>query len=211
MRLGRARAAAKRTTRLALADGGVGPLLQRDYWAVIRDCRGSPEDVMAYVSRHFERFAPREFVNFEREKAPNEPAPTPGEPLEPGTVLKVHIVAAGDFRVRVTHRDSQSLTLATVKGHPEAGRITFGAYRNAHDDVIFHIRSRARSGSRKHYLGFLGVGESMQTTVWTDFVNRVAACTGDGVRGWIYANTAECADEPPDEQRVTPTFEARGN
>lgn len=198
------RSSARRAKELALADEGVGPLLQRDYWGVIRECRASPTEVMTYVSRHFEAFAPRELVVFRRQEQ-HEGA------LAAGDMLDVDIVGAGCFAVRVIHCSPQSFTLGTVKGHPEAGRITFGAYRNSHGDVIFHIRSRARSGSRKHYLGFLGVGESMQTTVWTDFVNRVAVAVGEGVMGWIHAETCHCEDEPEELERDTPTFEARGN
>lgn len=183
---------------------GFGPLLQRDYWAVVRDCRGGPADVARYVSRRFEHFAPESLVVFRRRSHP-------GEVLEVGDELDVHILGAGHFAVRVICADAQSFTLATMTGHPEAGRITFGAYRNGRGEVIFHIRSRARSSTRARYLGFLGVGEPMQTTVWTDFVNRVAVAVGGGVRGWIHATTARAEDEPEERARSTPTFFARGN
>ena len=55
-------------------------------------------------------------------------------------------------RVRVVDTNSLSLTLATDDGHPEAGRITFGVYPNDEGDIVFHIRSRARSGSKRFTL-----------------------------------------------------------
>ena len=119
----------------------------------------------------FAEFVPAELAAFRR---------LAGEgPLTVGDVLDVHIRAAGTYRVRVTHRDENSFTLTTLPGHPEAGRITFGAYPNERGDVIFHIRSRARSGSVGHYLGFVAMGEAMQTETWAEFVNRVALTVGD--------------------------------
>ena len=51
--------------------------------------------------------------------------------------LDIRIVPGQACRVRVLHEDAQSITFGTLAGHPEAGRITFGAYRNAAGDVIF--------------------------------------------------------------------------
>lgn len=187
-------------SRLVPAQLGAGPLLQRDYWAVIEQCRLDPARLVRRVADHFEHFPPRELARFERRR--------PG-PLEVGDTLAVHIFGAGDTEVQVIHQDALSFTLATVQGHPEAGRITFGAYRNRRGDVIFHVRSRARSSSRLKRLGFLGVGEPMQTATWTDLIDHVAADAGRGVIGWIHAETRPCADEPEEQSAGTPTFYAR--
>ncbi len=115
--------------------------------------------------------------------------------------------------MRVVNRDAQSITLATLAGHPEAGRITFGAYRNDYRDVVFHIRSRARSGSRAHYAGFLTAGEAMQTNTWTDFVQAVAYTFGDGIVGFVHAESRRMSEreEPEtDETLCAPTFLAEG-
>jgi hypothetical protein len=58
--------------------------------------------------------------------------------LEVGDELDIHIRLAGDARVRVVHTCPCSITLATLEGHPEAWRITFGAYRDANGHVVFH-------------------------------------------------------------------------
>ncbi len=192
-----------RQTELRLASRGVGPLLRRDYWAVIRDCRYSPTQVAATVRRHFPAFSPPEIARFQRLGAQD-------RRLEVGDELKVHIAGAGTFRVRVTHADAQSITLATESGHPEAGRITFGSYRNGRGDVIFHIRSHARSGSRFTRAGFLATGEVMQTSTWTDFINRVAVAFGEGPIGFVHAETSPCEDEPADIEEHEPTFVAAG-
>jgi hypothetical protein len=185
---------------------GAGPLLQRDYWALIEGCTCSPSELMELVASRFAELAPEELVVFSREDGRDH------APLERGDELEVKIRGAGTFHVRIIHRDAQSLTMATLTGHPEAGRITFGAYRNARGDVIFHIRSRARSGSRVKYLGFRTGGEAMQTNTWTDFVNTVALTVGEGVIGFIHAETAVMEQEHESADDVQgPTFLARGD
>jgi hypothetical protein len=189
---------------LILAGEGSGPLLQRDYWGIVRDCILSPAELMARLAEDFCAFAPPELVHFERRHGAR-------GPLEQGEELEVAIRMAGRFRVRVLHRDRQSLTLGTLRGHPEAGRITFGAYRNAEGDVIFHVRSRARSSSRARLAGFGAAGEPMQTTTWTDFIDRLAHTFGSGVIGAIHAETVQIEDEPSDPETIcSPTFRAVG-
>lgn len=194
----------ERAPELFPASRGVGPLLQRDYWAVIRRCRLSPAELGTFLATRFADFAPAEWVGFQRPGGES-------APLQQGDLIEVHIRGVGDCAVQVIHRNPQSLTLATVRGHPEAGRITFGAYRNRRGDVVIHIRSRARSSSRKNYAGFLGPGDPMQTSTWTDFVNRVAVSVGEGVVGYIRADTRRIADEDEEHATHAPTYEARGN
>lgn len=199
----RKRSPGDREVDILLATQGVGPLLRRDYWAVIRNCRYPPARIVGIVRRHFRAFAPEELVRFSRRDGTD-------RPIEEGDELIAHIAGYRRVRVRATHVCEQSFTLATEPGHPEAGRITFGAYRNRRGDVIFHIRSHARSSGRVTRAGFLATGEVMQTSTWTDFVNRVAVAFGDGVIGFIHAETDRCADEPPEVATHAPTFEATG-
>ena len=129
-------------------------------------------------------------------------------------MLEVRIRAAGTFRVCVACRTTQTLTLATLTGHPEAGRITFGAYRNDYGDVIFHIRSRARSSTRARYIGFLMMGEAMQTTTWADFVTSVAFTFGESVIGYVHVETSRIRGRRADEvdaSALSATFLAEGN
>jgi hypothetical protein len=190
---------------LQAAGAGVGPLLQRDYWAVIDGCSLAPAEVMSLVTRRFVELAPPETVVFHREGGV-------AKALDVGDELRVDIHLAGGYRVRVVHKDAQSFTLATLVGHPEAGRITFGAYRNAAGDVIFHIRSRARARSAAIHAGYVTAGEPMQTMTWTDFVNAVALTCGRGVIGYVQAETKRLRREDlgPDDARMdSPTFIAK--
>lgn len=184
-------------SRLQLAEGGFGPLLERDYWCVIRASPYTPRQIVATLRRHFAAFAPAELVVF---------SPREGTRIELGDVIDLHIVGSGRTRVRVTQVGPQSFTLATTTGHPEAGRITFGSYRNRRGDAVFHIRSRARSRSRMQRAGFLAAGEVMQTSTWIDFVNRVALAFGEGVLGRIHAETQPCQEEPEEIVRHAPTY-----
>lgn len=189
-------------TRLTSAHEGAGPLLQRDYWAVIDGCQLSTRDIMRLVRERFPGFPPQDLVRFE-------PA-EPGRPLEVGDELRVNIRMEGETAVSVVHADENSMTLATLRGHPEAGRITFGAYRNEAGDVVFHIRSRARSSSPSRRAGFMAVGDPMQTNTWTDFIDRLAHTVGDGVVGMIHADVRHIDDEE-DSRIDTPTYIARGD
>ena len=189
---------------LSTARSGAGEHLERDYWAVIGDCVQRPRELIGAVRERFVEFAPAELASFRR-------LGMNSGPLALGEELEVRIAAAGSCLVRVVHTDEQSFTLATLRGHPEAGRITFGAYCNARDDVVFHIRSRARSGSRLLYAAFLAAGEAMQTNTWTDFIVAVAQTFGSGVVGCIHSETRKAPDEPPELEESAPTFLARGD
>lgn len=124
--------------------------------------------------------------------------------------MHLQIKGAGAARVRVMHTDANSITLGTMRGHPESGRITFGAYRNGRDDVIIHIRSRARSSSATHYAGFLAAGDPMQTNTWTDFIDRLAHTVGDGIIGSISADIRTLDETDGLEDMTSPTYIARG-
>lgn len=187
------------------ATEGRGPLLQRDYWAVLEGCALRPSELIDLVAERFCDFPPEEQVVFERE-------PGSSGPLQVGDEMAIDIRGAGECAVRVIHRDRNSITLMTARRHPEAGRITFGAYRNDEGGVVFHIRSRARASSALRYAEFLALGDAMQATTWVDFINRLAATAARGVRGDIHADTVEVdPDENDGPDSAMPTYLARGD
>src|SRR4051812_12212831 len=102
------------------AADGAGPLLQRDYCGVIRDSKMTPEEIVRLVRTHFSTFAPKEMANFST-------ATEASGILDVGSEMKIDIRLAGVARVRVVQADDLSFTLRTLEGHPEAGRVTFGA------------------------------------------------------------------------------------
>lgn len=189
--------------RLNPASRGSGSLLQRDYWAVLAAPRTDARGVMDVVARHFPTFAPPGLMRFSR--------PDGDElPLEPGEDMEVEISMAGTHRVRVVHRDALSLTFATIEGHPEAGRITFGAYPNARGEVVFHIRSRTRTSSRRFAMGFRTAGEPMQASAWSGYIDRLAASVASGVRDVIHVESRQVDEAAADRETEAPapTFRA---
>lgn len=186
------------------ASEGVGPLMQRDYWCVIRQCRFRSRELLSFVRHRFPQIPPEELARFE-------PSGEEGAPLEIGDEMKIRIPGAGKVAVRVVDVSPNSFTVATLVGHPVAGRITFGAYPNAHGDVVFHIRSRSRAASTVDRLGHLVAGDPMQTTTWTDFLDRLAHMTGDGVVGAIHEKESEVPEAVEREDSLlSPTFSAEG-
>lgn len=186
------------------ATEGRGPLLQRDYWAVLAGARMGPREVARYIRERFCELPPEELVTFQR-------AAGAGRPLEVGDEMEIEIRMAGHCGVRVVHADENSVTLGTLNGHPEAGRITFGAYRNGRGDVVVHIRSRARASSTTRYIEFLAGGDPMQTNTWVDFINSLSQAVSSGVVDGIRVEQKEVEDEAADADPSTPTFMARGD
>jgi hypothetical protein len=182
------------------ATRGAGPLLQRDYWAVLVGCEHPPSALMALVKESFCELPPSSLVQF---VAP--------DGVARGARLDIVIAPRQHCAVQVIHENAQSLTLGTLDGHPEAGRITFGSYRNKAGAVLFHIRSRARSTSTMKRMGFLAIGEAMQTNTWADFIRSVAALARSSIDA-IHADTAAVAEEPDDDEPLrAPTFLAIGD
>ena len=183
---------------------GAGPVLQRDYWAVLKDCPHSCKDVARILRERFHEFPPEELVTFHR-RGDND------GPLDVGDEMEVRIRMEGSTGVCVVHSNENSITLATEKGHPEAGRITFGTYPNDRGDIVFHIRSQARASSRRNYAAFLTAGDAMQTNTWTDFIDRLAHSLGGGVVGAIHADTTTLDESEVTDEIDTPTFIADGD
>lgn len=179
---------------------GVGPLLQRDYWAFVDRPEVGAHGVTDVLRARFCEIAPPDLVRFRRLKGEGT--------LELGDELEVRIRFAGHYYVRVIHLDANSITLGTLDGHPECGRITFGAYRHASGKLIVHIRSRARSSGLPMRTGFVAVGDPMQVQTWSGFIERLAAVVGRGVLDFVYEETSEHDDEPNED---CPTFVAEGD
>ena len=190
--------------RVVTAADGTGPLLQRDYWAIINGCELAPEQIMRRVRAEFPRFAPEDLVQFSR--------PAPDEtPLSVGDEMTVDIKSAGSCDVRVVAVDGRSLTMQTLNNHPEAGRITFGARQDAQGRTVFRIRSRARANGLLNYLGYELLGKKMQARTWVTFIERVVAACGGRAVGGIRVQTREVPESSDDiEAAPGPTFPTRG-
>lgn len=177
--------------KIAYATTGSGPLLQRDYLGVIEGSDWTPETMAEEVRKHFVDFAPQETAAFEYPEGE-------GKALKVDDELKIQISGILPCKVRVVHTDPRSLTLRTLDGHPEAGRITFGAGRDDRGRLTFRICSRARSGGLLHYVGFLLIGRTMQARCWIRFIGRVAGSSGGRLVGPIRVSTERVEEVPAD-------------
>jgi hypothetical protein len=187
-------------TEIQYPSEGRGPLLQRDYVVVVAQSPCRPEQVVERIRADFPRFSPPELARFTR-------PPGATWPLRRGDTMHVHIRAVGDCGVQVTHLEPCSLTLRTLKGHPEAGRITFGACEEGSGHLVCRIRSRARQRNRRLLTGYLLGGIHGQTVVWVAFLERLAEECGGRVLGRVITSTDEVQELPEDEgARETPTF-----
>jgi len=192
------------------AAAGAGPLLERDYSAAIEGASCTPEQIGAMLRERFEEFAPSETAVFRREGDPK-------APLGVGDEMEIRIALRGRCKVRVVHVDARSLTLRTLKGHPEAGRITFGAGRDPEGRPTFRILSRTRASGLLNYLGYLFLGKQLQSRCWIRFIDRVALACGGKVAGRIRVRTRKVVDEAADRAESegepghdTPTFVCGG-
>ncbi len=173
---------------IVYASEGTGPLLERDYTAVVEGNGVTPETLVKAVRERFERFAPAETACFRREGC------EPG-PLDVGDVMEIKIALLGKCRVRVVHVDDHGVTLRTLKGHPEAGRITFGAFRDEKGRPVFRILSRTRASGLSSYLGYFVLGKQMQSRCWIKFIDKIAQdCGGRIASGRIKVRTGKVVD-----------------
>lgn len=194
----------KESLEAVSAAQGAGPLLERDYSAVIEATASTPEDLGALLRERFPEFGPPETAIFDREGRA-------AAPLDVGDELSIRIALLGPCRVRVVCADPRSLTLRTLKGHPEAGRITFGAGRDDRGRLTFRILSRARASGLLNYLGFFVLGKQMQARCWIRFIDRLAAASGGRVAGKIRVTTRRVEPSPADGPGGDdPTFTGTG-
>lgn len=183
-----------------VAADGTGPLLQRDYWAVIEHSSCAPEQVMSKLLAQFPEFAPSELANFAC-AGPLE------QPLRVGDAMQINIKMSGLCQVRIAQVDERSFTMRTLEGHPEAGRITFGAYYDERGQLTFRIRSRARASTSLKAIGYNLFGKMMQTRVWVVFIERLAAACGGTIQGEVQTAEKEIDGNIADTGELhTPTF-----
>lgn len=184
------------------APDGVGPLYQRDYAGVIVGSRLTPEEIVWKIRMDFPSFSPRLLASFSR---------TDGEcsPLERGDTMHIFMPGAGRCAVVASHLEDRTLTLRTLKGHIEAGMITFGADYDEAGRIVFRIRSRSRIDHPLRWVGYRLLGVHMQTEIWTTYVRRVAEACGGELLGGVSCSMDRTRERPLDEAAVeAPTFEA---
>ena len=173
---------------------GVGPLFHRQYWIDVTDTETTPEGLIDAVARHLDDIAPTEVSTFERAAEGD---------LAIGEELVVTLVGPWDGPVRVIDRAPTSFSFATLRGHMEAGEITFRAFHTERGFLRFEIDSWARAGDERfdYVYDHLPLAREAQLHMWSHFCHRVAKLSGGIVMSNVAVST-ERYDWDADEGRM---------
>jgi hypothetical protein len=182
------------------AADGEGPLWQRDYVGLIVDTEYAPEDIARLLLTELPSFSPDSIARFTRRT-------DPAQPLQLGEDIDIDLKGYGHCAVRVIHIEPRSLTLRTLEGHLEAGRITFGAHRDELGRTVFRICSRFRVAGPIRYIGYRLFGMPIQAKIWREFIERVAGAVGGRLESDVYIEEHKIEENPADRGEFDrPTF-----
>lgn len=163
-------------------EDGYGALLHRRYTVRIRSSTLTPDGLMARLTADPDRWS-LEFAVFRR---------TRGEPgrIAVGDEFLIRMPGPWDGPVRVCAADATGFSFVTLRGHLEAGLITFRA-RTDGDRLVFAIESWARPGDRISHLLYnrLRVAKEVQLDMWTHACLRAARIAGGRPDGGVTVRT----------------------
>jgi hypothetical protein len=185
------------------AQFGSGPLLQRDYVLVIAGAGCSAEEALRQLLRDFPSYSPESLARFWRLEEGH-------GPLRVGDRMGIDLAGYGYCEVTITDVGSNTITMRTVEGHAEAGRISFAVTEDPAGRLVARIRSRARARSRLLYLGHSAVGKYIQSGIWIGFLNALAERCGGRPLGEVIVETADVEETAADRGLIElPTIHAR--
>ena len=165
---------------------GAGPELERRYYLDLARPHHGPAALMQRIQGDLPHFSPALLADFELRQ---------GEAgsLRVGDEFLVKMLGPWNGAVRVTAVAPTSFELATLEGHPEAGRIRFEvlALDDRPAEIRFQIHSwaRSRDGLVAFVYDTLGGGKVMQEAVWVEFCHRVAEASGGQALGPVTVET----------------------
>lgn len=162
---------------------GVGPLLHRRYRVRIRGSRCTPEELMRTFVGDLNAVVPSEVAFFRQLRGADGPP-------EVGDDYLVRMPGPWDGPVRVIRTDANSLRLATLRGHLEAGQIEFRARRDG-DGLTFEIESWARAGDWLSHIAYnyLRLAKEIQLNMWTHCCLRTCKIVGGRPDGGVWITT----------------------
>ncbi|WP_202863597.1 DUF1990 family protein [Ornithinimicrobium avium] len=170
-----------------LAGAGVGPLFHRTFTVAIMEPQNSAEELMAKIVGGFFRFVPREVVGVERDEVGD---------LVVGAEMVLKMPGPWDGPVRVVEVGPQSLRLATLQGHLEAGQVRFSAEPEG-EDLVFTVETWARSATPSVQLlySYLRLAKEIQLNMWVRFCLSAAKEAGGRPRDGVEVCTREVPEE----------------
>jgi hypothetical protein len=156
---------------------GRGPLYHRVYEVVVDEPLIGPEELVTRLLVDPNRASPTDVAVFDAQSTDR----------GVGAEFVVRMPGPWDAPVRVVERTPTSFRFATLRGHMEAGDITFSAAWGKGGRLVFRIESWARSADRLIDLLYdrFPVTREMQlhmrVTVCEEVVRMTGGTAGDGV------------------------------
>ena len=169
-----------------LPEEGVGTMERKRFWADISGTPMSTAELMRIFREHVTEIMPIEF------------AAEPEVPTEAqkGATLTGSIPGRGNIQVRVEEQTPDSITLATIQGHPLAGIVTFKS-EQLENGVRFMVEVHARASNIFDWIALRTVGSAMQNQNWKQVVERVTTLSGG-----VAVNGVETSSEKLDEDEA---------
>lgn len=182
-------------------DEGVGSLQRRRFQVDIAGSGATARDLLA---RFTEQFA---------DIVPFDAAAEPGAPtrLRDNATLTLELPARGHVQVRVEAIDENSVTLATLEGHPLAGIVRFRFQDRDNDIVRFTIDVMERPASRLDQVSMALIGTAAQTRTWEQTAENVVDMAGGHAHGGVTEQSWELSDDSaePLEEWITHLVQRR--
>jgi len=180
------------------AEEGTGVLVHRRYEVSLPDRAVSKDIVMRLMQLHLTELAPAALANFEKSEGLD-------SVFRVGDEYEITMLGPWNGDVRVAEMLAESFTLVTLKGHPEAGHITFSVDDDTDRPGNLRVRieswARARDGVVEVAYSTLGVGKQVQTEVWVTFLQRLSVLAGVTTRPEVHITTQH-VPQPSDGKRI---------
>lgn len=150
---------------------GTGSLVRRRFWTRLEGVTRYPKELFQEFRQRFFELAPEATLRDADE-------PVEERRLEPGATLTLALPLRGHVQVRVVEMTSNSMTLATLAGHPLAGVNTFRFEGTPGHDLRFEVETCDRSATPIDDFAMRAVGLLMKRWTWATLVERVAKAFG---------------------------------
>jgi hypothetical protein len=158
-------------------DVGVGDFYHREY-RIAFETATAPEAIVRAVTQDLNRFTNPAMAVFQKRRGD-------ADRFEVGDRFEILITGPWNGPVEVVDSRPGRFSFVTLKGHLEAGFITFEAVGLDGGRAEFVIRSWATCSDRLVWFSYavLGMTKYMQTKMWRFFCLRVAQEFGDDCSG----------------------------
>ena len=171
-----------------LPEHGVGSMERKRFWADIAGASVNNVELMRMFREHVTEIMPIEF-----EAEPNVPTEA-----HKGNTLTGAIPARGNIQVRVENETEDSVTFATVQGHPLAGIVTFRS-EGRPEWLRFMVEVHARAANFFDWIALRTVGSTMQKQNWKQVVERMVKLAGGEATDGVKTSSEKLSREEAEE------------